>query len=275
MMTTEIGDAISEAIAQMAMPSPIEHMTETDSRTKVSDISLRVCSQVKSVSDELQDALVAETRCEKSTKLCGKSLNNRVLSRVKLGNARVFRQKLEGIGLSTAVSVLLDMSGSMTDSMSDGVSRLDGAVGLSYGLADVLDEFDVPFEINAYSDVYSTLKSFSQDWTMVRKHKEQPYMSGGTYTGTAMQKALAELVMRQEERRLLIVVTDGDASDLDVLISCYSEAQLMGVEIASVMIGPKIRSIEALASTFGFKASSLNQCSGLGRYAVDRVLETI
>jgi nitric oxide reductase activation protein len=274
-MASEIADVISAAINQSAQPGRMPELTMNNSRTKVSDAALRVCSQVKSISDELQDALVAETRCEKSTKLSGKSLNNRVLSRVKMGNARVFRQKLEGIGLSTAVSILFDMSGSMQDDMNDGVSRLDGAVGLAYGLADVLDEFDVPFEISAYSDVYSVLKSFSQDWTMVRKHKEQPWISGGTYTGIAMQTAMSELVVRHEERRLLIVVTDGDASDLDVLISCYSEAQLMGIEVASVMIGPKIASIEALASKFGFKASSLNQCAGLGRFAVDRVLESI
>lgn len=275
MPQTEIGEAISEEIQKTAEAGPLSSMTTSEMKTKVSDLSMRVCSQVKSISDELQDALVAETRCEKSTKLVGKSLNNRVLSRVKLGNARVFRQKLEGIGLSTAVSILFDMSSSMTEQMADQVSRLDGAVGLVYGLGDILDEFDVPFEVNAYSSTFATMKAFGEDWTQVRKRKERPFISGSTYTGIAMQKALSDLVVRQEDRRLMIVVTDGDTSDLDVLISCYSEAQLMGIEIASVMIGPKIPSIEALASRFGFKASNINKSTGLGRFAVDRVLESI
>jgi cobaltochelatase CobT len=275
MPQTEIGEAISEEIEKSAEAGPMSSMESSEKKTKVNDSSMRVCSQVKSIADELQDALVAETRCEKSTKLVGKSLNCRVLSRVKLGNARVFRQKLEGIGLATAVSILFDMSGSMDAPMADQVSRLDAAVGLVYGLGDILDEFDIPFEVNGFSDKFAKMKRFGEDWTQVRKHKERPFISGGTYTGIAMQKALSELVVRQEDRKLMIVVTDGDTSDLDVLISCYSEAQLMGVEIASVMIGEKVRSIEALASKFGFKATNINKSTGLGRFAVDRVLESI
>jgi cobaltochelatase CobT len=270
---TEIGDAISEAIGSMSSGS--DAIETNDHKSTVNQTVLNVSAKVKSVSDELQDALLAETRCEKSTKFVGKSLNSRVLSRVKLGNSRVFRQKIEGIGLSTAVTVLVDISGSMSDTMADGVTRLDAAIGLVYGLGDILDEFDVPFEINAYSDAFGTLKSFGDDWTQVRKRKEQPGFSGGTMTGAAMQKGLGNLVVRREERRLMIIITDGDTYDLDVLMSCYAESQAMGIEIASVMIGPKIKSIEALASKFGFKASSINQSGGLGRFAVERVLESV
>lgn len=275
MPQTEIGDAVSELIEQVAQASGRDAFPEVDAKTGVMPQALRVAAQVKSAADELQDALLAETRSEKTTKLVGKSLNSRVLSRVRLGNPRVFRQKSEGEGLSTAVQFVVDMSGSMGDRLTDGISRLDAAVGLVYGMGDVLDEYEVPFQITAYSDVYASLKSFADDWTQVRKRRERPWIGGGTVTGMAVQRALGDMVVRQEERKLLVVITDGDTSDLPVLMSCYSEAREMGIEIASVMIGPKIASIEALARAFDFKAKSINVSTGLGRFAVERVLEAV
>lgn len=276
MPQTEIGEAISEAIQKSAQSGHRGNLVEAEKTTAVHEQALRVASQVKSIADELQDALIAETQCAKSTKLSGKSLNNRVLSRVRLGNARVFRHKHEGAGLSTAVHLVVDMSSSMNDVLADGkVSRLQAAMGLAYGMGDILDEYEVPFQVNAYSDRYATLKAFDDDWTQVRRQREQPLIAGGTCTGHAVQKALCDLVVRQEERRLMMVVTDGDTSDLDVLMSCYAEAQQMGIEVASVMIGPLVPSIAALAQRFGFKATNINVSTGLGRYAVERVLEAI
>lgn len=275
MPQTEIGEAISEAIQKCAQAYG-RSLVESERTIAVPDTALRVASQVKSVADDLQDALIAETQCVKSTKLVGKSLNSRVLSRVRLGNTRVFRHKHEGAGLSTAVHLVVDMSSSMTDPLSDGkVTRLEAAIGLAFGMGDILEEYSVPFQVNTYSNSYATLKRFDDDWTQVRRKGEQPHISGGTCTGLAVQKALCDLVVRPEERRLMMVITDGETSDLDLLMSCYAEAQEMGIEVASVMIGPLVPSIAALAQRFGFKAKNLNVSTGLGRYAVERVLEAI
>lgn len=276
MPQTEIGEAISEVIQKCAEQGYRRNLVESDRTIAVPDTALRVASQVKSVADELQDALIAETQCVKSTKLVGKSLNSRVLSRVRLGNTRVFRHKQEGAGLSTAVHLVVDMSSSMSDPLSDGkVTRLEAAIGLAFGMGDILEEYSVPFQVNTYSDSYATLKRFDDDWTRVRRKAEQPHISGGTCTGLAVQKALCDLVVRPEERRLMMVITDGDTRDLDLLMSCYAEAQEMGIEVASVMIGPLVPSIAALAQRFGFKAKNINVSTGLGRYAVERVLEAI
>lgn len=276
MPKTEIGEAISEQIQKHARAGSHRDLVESERKTSVNENALRVASQVKSIADELQDALNAESQCVKTTKLVGKSLNSRVLSRVRLGNSRVFRHKHEGVGLSTAVHIVVDMSSSMNELLADGkVTRLDAAIGLAYGLGDILDEYEVPFQVNAYSDSYATLKAFGDDWSQVRKRRERPLIAGGTRTGVAMQKALGDLVVRQEHRRLFMVITDGDTSDLDVLMSCYAEAQEMGIEVASVMIGPQIPSIASLAQQFGFKAKSLNVSKGLGAYAVETVLDAI
>lgn len=272
----ELGDAISGFIEQFASSGNRGgNLEDTTSVDKLTLASKKIATQVKSISDDLQDALIAESRSHVTTDLVGRRLNNRVLSRVSLGNPRIFRNKHEAEGLSTAVSFLGDVSGSMTEKLEDGITRFEALVGLMYGMGDVLAEFDVPFELSCYSSSYQTLKAFGEDWTQVRKREEVPSYMGGTITGAAMQKALTDLVVQPQERRLMIIATDGDTSDLDVLMSCYSEATEMGIEVATIIIGPMIRSVEALAAKFGFKAISTNRSTGLGKFAVQRVLECI
>jgi cobaltochelatase CobT len=275
MPITEVTEGASISIGDKATPAPMADLAKIDGRCDMPLDVKRIASMVKSSADDLQDALLSETRCDKTTKLVGKSLNNRVLSRVKLGNGRVFRQKQEGKAISTAVQFVVDMSGSMRDALSNKVTRHDAAFGLIYGMGDLLDEYEVPFQVIAYSDAYADVKKFEEEWSRVRRRYALPALSGGTFTGIAVQKSLGELVVRPEERKLLIVITDGDTSDLPVLISCYAEAREMGIEIASVMIGPPIRSISQLAQAFGFPATNINTTNGLGRFAVERVLEAI
>ncbi len=275
MPITEVTEGASISIGDKATPAPMSDLAKIDGRCDMPLDVKRIASMVKSAADDLQDALLAETRSDKTTKLVGKSLNSRVLSRIKLGNGRVFKQKHEGKAIATAVQFVVDMSGSMRDALSDKVTRHDAAFGLIYGMGDLLDEYEVPFQVIAYSDAYADVKKFDEEWSRVRRRYAVPALSGGTFTGIAVQKSLGELVVRPEERKLLIVITDGDTSDLPVLISCYAEAREMGIEIASVMIGPPIRSINQLAQAFGFPATNINSTSGLGRFAVDRVLEAI
>ncbi len=272
--TTEIAEALSEIISTIASMSQIE-VSSSKNLEPIGENALRVASQVKRICDDLQDALVAESRCQTVTGLSGKRLNNRALSRVALGNSRVFRTRHEAEGLSTAVSILCDKSGSMRVQLDDKVSRFDASVGLMFGLADLLDEFDVPFELSSFSDVFQTFKTFAEDWSRVRRRNEVPALEGGTYTGSSMQQALGSLVLQPQDRRLMIIITDGDAGDLEVLMSCYAEAQEMGIEIATVIVGGLVPSVRALADKFGFKAISTNSSTAIGRFAVERVLECI
>jgi hypothetical protein len=272
---TELAEVIAKVMDAIASNQGAVDLSESKPHGNFSDASKRIASKVKRISDDLQDALETQTKCERRTKLTGKRINSRVLSRPRLGNARIFRSKVEGEGVSTAVKILFDISGSMNEALADQVLRFDAACGLALGLGDVLDEYDVPFEVAAYSDRYVELKRFEDDWTAFRKADTGPTVFGGTHTGAAMQRALESLVCRDEDRRLLIVLTDGDTSDKEVLFSCYAEAQAMEVEIASVMIGPKIPAIEVLAQRFGFSAKHCNKSDGLGKFAVERILESI
>jgi len=273
---TELTDMICEVIEEIAgSGSSSQNLIDSDNKTKISDVALNVAKRLKSKSDDLQDALVSQTRNESKNALSGKRLNSRILSRVALGNSRVFKQKHEAQGLSTAVTVLVDCSGSMDDRLKDGVSRLDAAYGLMYGVGDMLTEFEVPFSVVGYSHLYQTFKNFDQDWGMMRRKLLVPNISGGTVTGGAMVRALTELAVRPEDRRLFIIITDGDTGDLEELMSCYSESKALGVEVATLIVGELVPSVTKLADKFGFKATTAVTSEGLSKFAVDRILEAI
>jgi nitric oxide reductase activation protein len=274
--TLEISDMISELIESISTGSSTsERLHDNDSKTTISDGALVVARQLKSKADDLQDALVTQTRCEARNALSGKRLNGRILSRVAIGNPRVFRQKHDAQGLSTAVTVLCDCSGSMESTLSDGVRRLDAAFGLMYGVADMLAEFEVAFSLVGYSDSYQNFKPFDADWGAMRRKKLVPHISGGTITGAAMTKALMDLAMRPEDRRLFVIITDGDTSDLYELMSCYSESKLLGVDVATLIVGELVPAVSQLASRFGFKATTAESSRGLSKFAIDRILEAV
>lgn len=235
----------------------------------------RISSQVNAVADDLKDALIAQAYSGKFNKLAGKRLNSRVVSRVKTGNPRIFQSKTQCDGVAAAVSILVDTSGSMITSMSDRKPRFFGSIGVSVGLADVLSEFDVPFEVSFYDQGFFTKKTFNEDWNDVRKSNSYPVPNGGTTTGAAVQAALSELILRDESRRLLIVITDGDTTDVDLLASCYEEAKIAGIEIASLMVGNPIPAIQTLAASVGFSVETHNSCEGIAKYVVKHVLATI
>lgn len=272
----ELSDMISELIESISTGSRTsERLGDNNSTMIINDRALAVARQLKSKADDLQDALVTQTRCEVRNALAGKRLNGRILSRVAIGNPRVFRQKHDAQGLSTAVTVLCDCSGSMDSRLTDGMQRRDAAFGLMYGVADMLSEFEVPFSLVGYSDSYQNFKPFDTDWGPLRRKKQVPDISGGTITGAAMTRALMDLAMRPEDRRLFVIITDGDTSDLEELMSCYSESKSLGVDVATLIVGELVPSVSQLASRFGFKAITAQSSQGLSKFAVERILEAV
>ncbi|WP_256127575.1 VWA domain-containing protein [Pseudomonas sp. NBRC 111122] len=64
-----------------------------------------------------------------------------------------------------------------------------------------------------------------------------PTPKGQTKTHLAVVWALKKLIDRPEARRILIVITDGDPGNSDMLRSAVDEAALMGIEVRFVLIG--------------------------------------
>ena len=128
-----------------------------------------------------------------------------------------------------SVLVLLDVSNSTNDKVPNtNSSILDLELQATSILAYAMSELNDPFAIAAFSsngkdDVhYYRIKDFSDNYDDTTK----AYLSAlkgklSTRIGTAMRHAISDLSSQKSHRRLLLVITDGEPSDIDTKDNQY------------------------------------------------------
>nr|WP_235210203.1 VWA domain-containing protein [Pseudomonas putida] len=95
---------------------------------------------------------------------------------------------------------------------------------------------DSPVGIATYNTVIREWHAFEDSWASTLQ-RYMPTPKGQTKTHLAVVWALKKLIDRPEARRILIVITDGDPGNSDMLRSAVDEAALMGIEVRFVLIG--------------------------------------
>lgn len=123
-----------------------------------------------------------------------------------------------------SVQVLLDISNSTNDIVAEAnTSVLQIEIQATSLLAYAMSELNDPFSIAAFcsngkEDVhYYRIKNFKQPYDSTSRS----YLAGlkgklSTRMGVAMRHAYKELAAQQTHRRLLLIITDGEPSDIDV-----------------------------------------------------------
>jgi cobaltochelatase CobT len=276
MPETEITIGASEALSKGALGGGSDRLYDETAKQSIAPEAYPIAVKVKAKSDDLIEALLSQTKNERHIRFDGRRLSGRHLSRIKVGDARVFIKKEYAQGVKTAVSVLTDLSGSMQDQMIGSRTTCRAvAIGVMIGLADVLDEFDVPFALNTYCNSLGRYKGFEQDWEQIRRTKMTPRNGGSTISGAAMEAVLSDLACQSEERRLLVLITDGETSDQTRLESCYAEAIAQGIEVVSITIGRGAAGVIQLAKRFGFEATSCTNEAQIGNFVIERVLKSV
>jgi cobalamin biosynthesis protein CobT len=167
------------------------------------------------------------------------------LHRIKLGDDRVFSRKEESPSLNTAITLLIDCSGSMCG------GSLKLATETAYALATVLNKLGIAFECIGFADGWAEgtyedheiqewwaavqeaskvhpigranplmvprFKSFEDRWTIPVQQRfaavfdnERNVQMGSTPEGCGLEFAAKRLLQRTEDRRILICMTDGE-----------------------------------------------------------------
>ncbi len=123
-----------------------------------------------------------------------------------------------------SVLVLLDISNSTNDKVQNAdTTILELEVQATSLLAYAMSELDDPFAISAFcsdgkEDVhYYRIKNFKSPYDSTA-HAHLAGLKGklSTRIGTAMRHAMNDLISQHTHRRLLLVITDGEPSDIDV-----------------------------------------------------------
>lgn len=193
----------------------------------------KALDQAEGATASLQSRLIqlvqAETKAKRKTSRYGRRLNDRKLHRIKSGNTRVYKSTSRKKAVNTAVQVLLDRSSSMRSGMS---------VASTSTLALTAAMKKVP-HLSAGAAFFPGLNSSSV--TVLTSHDEQMYQTAGYYPvveargGTPLLEALMwsgdTLMERKEERKVLIVITDGTPNGFEDCEKTIRDLRRGGIEV--------------------------------------------
>lgn len=168
----------------------------------------------------------------KSYGLSGRKLANGRLVRMATGDPRIFRKKTEAKVVNTAVSVLLDLSGSMN-------GRYEVANAAAFALHTTL------FGLKgvAICSMEFSGKEKEPDVNVLVDFGKKPKSDNfnhhpfdGTPTDTAIWAGRAILLQRPEPRKIMLILTDGCPDDSNETKAATKKTMQDGIEIAAIGI---------------------------------------
>lgn len=196
-----------------------------------------IAQQAMYATERLSTLLKAQTEAQTEIGRKGKLMAARVW-KLKAGSMRIFRNTVEGIEYSTAVKILLDRSGSMRSGMRTAISAA-AFLPLTFenieGLHCSLDIFP------GVRSVVEPLKGFEDRSQACLDKMANVAATGGTPMVEAMQESSQDLLDFHADRKLLLVITDGEPYDKAGARKMVKGLQADGVEVIGIGIGGETR----------------------------------
>lgn len=203
----------------------------------------KALDEAEAATSALQSQLIqlvqSQTKAKRRTSRYGRRLNDRKLHRIKAGNTRVYKSVSRKKAVNTTVQVLLDRSYSMNDGM---------PVALQSTLALTAAMKKIP-HLSVGSAFFPGLNDSAA--TVLTDHEQQMYQTAGYYPMvrangcTPLLEALMwsgdTLVQRKEERKVLIVITDGTPDGFDECQKAISDLKKGGIEVYGLGIDVNLR----------------------------------
>ncbi len=216
---------------ELQLGSPVE--SETIDQV-ISEISRPVAVRLGSKLDQL---LEAETNAATELKRSGRRLHAQRLVRLRTAaDTRVFKSTDEITAIDTCVMLLTDISASMSAQLQGGsVTRIQGASAVTRALGDALNRFDVPFAVRYFGSRLTKVKEFDNNWRTSRTLYWSE-LEGSTCTDQALLSVIPEIAARMEQRKLLVLVTDGVPSNVGATVLALQEARRHGVQVTTLLV---------------------------------------
>lgn len=143
-------------------------------------------------------------------------------------DARVFMRKAQQQEKNLAISILLDLSESTNeriDASQQSITQIlrDAVLLLGETLSAAGDDFSIAgFSSNGRHEVNVTrFKSFTEEFEASKSRLSEIRGCFSTRLGAAIRHSASELALQPQQKKLLLVITDGAPSDIDVYDQHY------------------------------------------------------
>ena len=174
----------------------------------------------------LQGFLQAQTQRRCSIGRRG-TLHANSLHRLQVGNARVFQKESVHLGLNTAVHILLDVSGSMAG------APINLAKRACFAVATALSHI---YGVNPAVTAFPAATATNSVFPIMRHGQAVPDMFdirafGGTPLAGALWWVLQTMLPLKEQRKMILVITDGMPDNPLAANNAIGVAQKLGFEV--------------------------------------------
>jgi hypothetical protein len=195
----------------------------------------------------LQGLVQAHTLTKCRTARRGRTLSPTHLHRVAVGDSRVFVRREQKIAPNTALHLLVDLSGSMCGGQ-DSIA-LDAAMALALALEPISG-------VSRAVTAFPSLQGRDDQVTRLLSHGDHASGRAGAFVqrgrgSTPMTGALwfaaADLLSRNEERKVILALTDGDPDDWTSAKDLVERAVVAGIELIGVGIQHDVRRLFPVA----------------------------
>ena len=133
------------------------------------------------------------------------------------------------------ITIVIDASGSMIDTY-DRMCKAEIAIRAGYTIYKVCREvLKVSCRMTCYDDSIYEIARAGEHITL-RQAAERYAGWGGTYTGDAVTEASSEILERAGKEKLVIVVTDGEATDTWETHEALAAAERKGIKVVVIYI---------------------------------------
>lgn len=200
----------------------------------------RAISESGKIRASLQ-GLIQSSRYERPVnKRSGNRIDGRKLVRLSQGDSRIFERRTHKQAPNTALHLLVDASGSMNNRVSQNSTitlahiAMDSAVALALALEGIsgVNPAITRFPHGDTDNVNPLLKHGQK----VRPHAAafSAVTNGGTPLHTALWYAAASVMATREDRKVIMILTDGEPDDYDAAKSVIRRCEATGIELVGV-----------------------------------------
>lgn len=249
MIKVDVADMAEKDLQEKAQAHQYENITESEPRHRVSDAHVVKASAdvlYRQIAGPLEAKLWAQAQEEVFTSRTGTSGVVPTALHRHATTGQIFARRLEGDTRTMAVQVLLDLSGSMGEVRNHGQpAHIVSASAMA--LSRLFSSLDIQYSISWFGSSHSKGREFSSA-PLRQNEKWEMDCLAGTCLAQAMNLAATGLVYREETRRILIVLTDGDA-DLVATKATDEALAKEGIEVRYVLIGDSGQEITSFAES--------------------------
>ena len=227
----QLGEIMASELANSSVESASDALTVAVEGTRQAaplpaEQKLQALQASIALRTRLQGFLQAQTQRRCSIGRSG-TLHANSLYRLQVGNARVFQKESEQQGLNTAVHILLDVSGSMAGAPINLANRA------SFAVATALSHIR---GVNSAVTVFPAVSMTNSVFPIMRHGQAVPDLfdiraSGGTPLAGALWWVLQTMLPLKEQRKMILVITDGMPDNQLAANNAIGVAQKLGFEI--------------------------------------------